>query len=108
VQQYEIPLIIVLGRFGANAEADTTTDVRQAAHTIRTDAPGRGDVRASADRLSDSDAALGARVAAGRLTIVGAYCDERNGQVSLAPDRSSGDAAPKGQALEQVVELPRE
>jgi carbonic anhydrase len=102
IQQYEIPLILVLGCGGSREDVDAAApDVRQAAATIRpaaaADDDAAQDAASSADRLAYSDAALGARVVAGRLQIVAASCDGRNGQVMLEP----------AQAPERLAELSR-
>jgi hypothetical protein len=111
VQQYEIPLIVVLGR-RAPAPASADGDARQAAHKVgreSSDLDGGGSPALnSADRLVASDASLGARVAARRLKVVAANCDETNGQVSLEVAGDASDAAPKTPPAEQVVQLPQD
>jgi hypothetical protein len=52
-----------------------------------------------------SDATLGARVAARRLKIVAAKCEEANGQVSLELSSDAARPAQKASVPEQVVQL---
>ena len=56
------------------------------------------------DELAKADPAITARVAAGRLKIVGAFYDESNGQITLHAESGTGadmDAA-------QIVDVPTE
>ena len=56
------------------------------------------------DELAKADPAITARVAAGRLKIVGAFYDESNGQITLHAESGAGadmDAA-------QIVDVPTE
>jgi carbonic anhydrase len=113
VQQYEIPLIIVLGaghrQPAALPTADSAVAARQASLKIGRESAERdanaAPQSAPADRLVASDASLGARVAARRLTIVAASYKEANGQVSLDLGSDAADAASTPSVPEQVVQL---
>jgi hypothetical protein len=111
VQQYEISLIVVLGRRPAAALPTSDSAARQASLTIGRES-GERDLEAepssAVDRLVASDASLGARVAARRLKIVAASCEEANGQVSLELGSDGADVAPKTSVPEQVVQLSRD
>ena len=61
-------------------------------------------VAEAVEELSQADPAISARVAAGRLKIVGAFYDESNGQITLQAESGVGadlDAA-------QIVDVPTE
>jgi carbonic anhydrase len=112
VQQYEIPLIVVLGggRRGPAALPTSDSAARQASLKIggeSADRDGQAAALTSVDRLVTSDASLGARVAAGRLKVVAASCEELNGQVSLALGSDAAQPA-KTSVPEQVVQLSQE
>jgi carbonic anhydrase len=135
IQQYDIPLILVLGHEGCTAIKASLTiehdavEGRAASATIPHDSgeaddhandAARGNADATAgdapdplhldgavhanvdemvNRLRQADPARRGRVTAGQLTVVGAYYDETNGQITL-------EAAPS--AEEQFVATPRD
>jgi carbonic anhydrase len=111
VQQYEIPLIVVLGGRGAGRPAALPTSdsaARQASLKIgreSADRDAQAAQQSAVDRLVTSDASFGARVAARRLKVVGATCADANGQVSLDLDPDVTDPASKAAVPEQVVQL---
>lgn len=106
VQQYEIPLVVVLGR-RPTALPTVDSAARQASLKIGRESAAptaQSAPQTAVDRLATSDASLGARVAARRLKIVSANCEEANGQVSLDLG-SDAEPAMKAPAVEQVVQL---
>jgi hypothetical protein len=110
VQQYEIPLVMVLGR-RPTALPTIDSAARQASLKIGRDSAdpvAQAAPLAAVDRLAASDASLGARVAARRLKIVAANCVESNGLVSLELGSDLPEAAAKASASDEVVQLPQD
>jgi carbonic anhydrase len=108
VEQYDVPLIVVLGHeecaaAGAGRKGDLEVEAvegRTAAHALDADGAPEGEPAAASEavravhanveevvaHLRRADPVLSARIASGELKIVGACYDERNGQIALEPE----------------------
>jgi carbonic anhydrase len=120
IQQYEIPLIIVLGHENCDAVAAAAHagESRPAAAKIAGTSKGNADgatmrqidanVAEAVARLRGATPSISARAKAGRLSIIGASYNETNGQISLTEEPDATPLVPTEptEPVQQLVRTP--